>query len=354
MTKGLVTYEENGFPVELTTERDVSRAVHQGRLRPDTIVRHYHPSGPISTGRADNVEHLRAFFGIGVGAAALTPKQSDLNADGARGGQPARTVASKRRAKEPTAAPAIELLNNTSELVDKSVVDNYSHNEWTSRRGRKSHSFFWTLVVAAIILLAIFLGFRTLVKAPRNPATSNEILEPARTRQAIQFKAKPSPKSVENPLADLKSVISFDSPADCELGKPLKRITEGMWRYDETAGKIVGGSARVVPGIGLVRPRFTRTVRSEGGAEFEASLPVRGLWHGLEVSRIVDEGVEESDVGSFQIRFLETPERVREVLNKQGFELSPVGQYRELDPGAGLSGSIWVKKVPGGAMLGCS
>jgi hypothetical protein len=42
------------------------------------------------------------------------------------------------------------------------------------------------------------------------------------------------------------------------------------------------------------------------------------------------------------------------VLNRQGFRIPAVGQFRELDPDDEMSGSIWVKKVSGGSMLGCS
>jgi hypothetical protein len=65
MAGGLITYEENGFPVELVSDRDIERAVRQGRLRPDTLVRSYGPDGAPITGRADAVAHLKPFLGIG-------------------------------------------------------------------------------------------------------------------------------------------------------------------------------------------------------------------------------------------------------------------------------------------------
>lgn len=69
MAGGLITYEENGFPVELVGDRDIARAVAHGKLRPETIVREYGADGIASTGRADQIERLKAYF--------TTPEETD-------------------------------------------------------------------------------------------------------------------------------------------------------------------------------------------------------------------------------------------------------------------------------------
>jgi hypothetical protein len=64
MAEAMFTFEENGFPVELITERDIRKAVASGRLRRDTAVKIHFPGQPIFTRRADEVEDLRPFLGI--------------------------------------------------------------------------------------------------------------------------------------------------------------------------------------------------------------------------------------------------------------------------------------------------
>lgn len=73
MARGLITYEENGFPVELVSDRDIDRGIQQGRLRSDTVVRHHHPDGSLSTGRASDLQELRAFFEPEIQVAAPAP-----------------------------------------------------------------------------------------------------------------------------------------------------------------------------------------------------------------------------------------------------------------------------------------
>ncbi len=58
----MITYEENGFPVELTSERDIARAVRQNRIRADTIVREHRPDGTIVTARAGDLPALRSLL----------------------------------------------------------------------------------------------------------------------------------------------------------------------------------------------------------------------------------------------------------------------------------------------------
>lgn len=96
MAGGLITYEENGFPVELVSDRDIARAVAQGKLRPETIVREYGADGTASTGRADHFERLKAYF--------TTPEETDRAAPN----EPAAPARASRTEHLP-AGPAISM-----------------------------------------------------------------------------------------------------------------------------------------------------------------------------------------------------------------------------------------------------
>ena len=63
-TAAMITYEENGFPVELLSSRDIERAIRQGKLRPETIVTDHREDGSRHIGRADEVARLRPAFGL--------------------------------------------------------------------------------------------------------------------------------------------------------------------------------------------------------------------------------------------------------------------------------------------------
>ncbi|HEY7811284.1 MAG TPA: DUF805 domain-containing protein [Allosphingosinicella sp.] len=64
MTEGTITFEENGFPVELVTARDIERAVAAGRLRPTTLVTQHLPGATPITLRAAEVARLQPVLGV--------------------------------------------------------------------------------------------------------------------------------------------------------------------------------------------------------------------------------------------------------------------------------------------------
>jgi hypothetical protein len=64
MAEAMITFEENDFPVELISDRDIRKAVSAGRLRRDTLVKIHEVGQPVLTRRADTVERLRPFLGI--------------------------------------------------------------------------------------------------------------------------------------------------------------------------------------------------------------------------------------------------------------------------------------------------
>ena len=85
-----------------------------------------------------------------------------------------------------------------------------------------------------------------------------------------------------------------------------------------------------------------------------ADLDLAGRWHGLAVTGLRRSFYEESDVGAFQVRFGEPPERVREILNRQGFRLPPVGELREIEDEGITDRRSGIERTEGGAALTCT
>lgn len=66
----------------------------------------------------------------------------------------------------------------------------------------------------------------------------------------------------------------------------------------------------------------------------ETILPLHGEWLGLNVTSLAVDAAEESDNISDEIRFSDSPARVRAVLNRHGFDLPVPG---EADGGSALA-----------------
>lgn len=64
MTGPIITFEYGGFPIELTSEKDIQKAIATGRLRADTIVTIRAGDGSAITRPADSVDLLRQHLGI--------------------------------------------------------------------------------------------------------------------------------------------------------------------------------------------------------------------------------------------------------------------------------------------------
>jgi uncharacterized membrane protein YhaH (DUF805 family) len=62
MKSSTIVLEENGFPVELVSDRDIERSVAGGRLRPDSLITLVKTGEAPRTMRAAEFERLRPFF----------------------------------------------------------------------------------------------------------------------------------------------------------------------------------------------------------------------------------------------------------------------------------------------------
>ena len=204
----------------------------------------------------------------------------------------------------------------------------------------------WAIAAALFVLLAGLL----LLVLPQRPSEGGSEQPPPATAQAPRAPAEPEP-------VDLGAALGLDSLTDCAPEPVLASILEQMVRSDpETFESRRGGPIRV-PGLcAAAVPTFERTREIEGNADIRAvaaDLDFAGRWHGLAVAGLRRSFYEESDVSAFQVRFAEPPERVRQILNRHGFRLPPVGEMREIERGGHVD-LRRVERIEGGAALTCA
>jgi hypothetical protein len=201
------------------------------------------------------------------------------------------------------------------------------------------------LIVAALAAVAavVFL----LLPRDRTPA-------PAVPPQKQAAKA-PAPSAPEP--ADLGALLGLGSLADCSRSNALASVLEQMVRIDPTTFESMRGGPIRVPGHERpLVPTFERTREIDGNADIRAvvaDLELSGRWHGLAVTGLRRSFYEESDVGAFQLRFAEPPERVRDVLIGHGFRLASVGEVREIEE-EGMTTSLVIERDGDGAALSCT
>jgi hypothetical protein len=163
--------------------------------------------------------------------------------------------------------------------------------------------------------------------------------------ESLMAETARSTRTIEPPLPNLDRVLEFDEPGDCVFGSNLRRIIRGL---TTTGGdQILPGTPFRVQGYDAwLVPTYHR---SEDGL-VTATLPLTGTWHGLKVSRIY---TEVQFHRYFEIRFLEPPERIRQVLNEAGFVLPAVGERRVTSEVHDFQSWQAVVELPGGGALAC-
>src|ERR1044072_8170802 len=142
------------------------------------------------------------------------------------------------------------------------------------------------------------------------------------------------------------------------MADPLENIFDRMMVLD-----LQTYESRPTPAIAVrvlpaqILPLLERTGRVEAGLDertVTVDLDLPGLWHGLRVVRLRRVYIEESDSAVSEIHFADPPERVRTVLNRAGFRLPRVGQWRGAQPGQEVGASRRVEAIEGGAALACA
>ena len=165
--------------------------------------------------------------------------------------------------------------------------------------------------------------------------------------------AKPTPAA----LPTLDAILTFKSPAGCDMTPGTEKLFARMVRLDQTTYTASPGPAVTLPGFASpLTPTFSRNRNAEPGIDVrdvEATLPITGLWHGLHVSKIRYRFMEESSFWERQIRFLEPPAKLRAALNVLRFRLPTIGEFRKFSSDDEVSAGIGVEVIPGGAALTC-
>jgi hypothetical protein len=211
--------------------------------------------------------------------------------------------------------------------------------------------------LVALLAFAILAVAAWLLLAPRpsnEPAASNRT---AATEPSARTGAAPGLPIPTGP-ADLGAALGLASLAECRPGTALASILEQMVRTDSRTFESRRGGPISVPGHAQpLVPTFERRREVEGNAdirEVTADLALTGRWHGLAVNGLRRSFFEESDVSSFEIRFAEPPQRVRETLVRHGFRLPTVGDFADVGEGEEISAAIAVERREGGASLICA
>ncbi|SPU46615.1 hypothetical protein [Brevundimonas diminuta] len=165
--------------------------------------------------------------------------------------------------------------------------------------------------------------------------------------------AVPSGKTVITPdvppallapqIPSLDAILAFEDARQCRPGPQLVAVLEALTRTE--GDQILPGKPFRIDGYsGLLRPTYRK---SEDGLVI-STLPLTGTWHGLRVSQIY---LEVQFHTYFEIRFSEPPERVRAVLNQEGFVLPVVGERQVTsDPDAFPSWQAVIDLREGGAL----
>jgi hypothetical protein len=146
----------------------------------------------------------------------------------------------------------------------------------------------------------------------------------------------------------LSALLRFEDPVTCKDNETLASIFETLLKWNPASPET--GRAVQVPGF--PQPIMPTQLRTTSAVETsnETILPLHGEWHGLKVTALAVDADEASDNISNEIRFSDSPARVRAVLNRHGFDLPAPGEFRRTNP---EFGSIMILEVEGGSALSC-
>lgn len=150
----------------------------------------------------------------------------------------------------------------------------------------------------------------------------------------------------------LDGVIGFSDGSSCEPYPATEELLSNLLVNTSNPRELALGNL-VLPE--RFRPAFGEarlTKEMEGDlTNYDVTVPVSGLWHGLKITEISSSGMPESDAGAWTYTFNEPFERVRDVLNSMGFGFDNKGNQPR-DP---LEDHIWASLFvdKGSTILSC-
>jgi hypothetical protein len=152
-------------------------------------------------------------------------------------------------------------------------------------------------------------------------------------------------------------VLLQGAPSTCGFGDEVRAILRNAIPTELPVGETRTASAIDVPGFPEpIAPRVRKLAGTTAAAPQATivDLLTPGSWHGLRVIRLRAVSWSGGQIGAVHVRFAERAARVREVLNRAGFNVPPTGQLRSLD-GEGRSVEMGIEAVPGaGTALICA
>ena len=187
------------------------------------------------------------------------------------------------------------------------------------------------------------------------PAARN--LRRRRQRRRRPRRRRPAPPAPPEPV-DLGATLGLDSLADCARSAALASILD---RWSGSTRDLRKPARRADRGAGL-RPAAGPDVRAD--ARGSTAIPTSARSTPISTFPAAGTGSRSPASGgasmrratppSFEIRFAEPPERVRETLGRHGFRLPAVGELRESGRRRGSRRCIGVERIEGGAALTCA
>lgn len=192
------------------------------------------------------------------------------------------------------------------------------------------------IVIAALLATAIggYIGL-----------SSTTIMK--KTKDGDKAGAQPGSSDSADPAARLSAILKFDKPGECAPANDLAAAFADLRALEPaTATKSVT--------IGLNGPSFAADVlRAQQGNATIARMVVSGTLEGLRVNELRTTRFDGSDAEVIQIRFSESPDRVRGRLNEAGFSIAKPNELKTVDLEGGRGLAYGVESVTGGAALTC-
>jgi hypothetical protein len=169
-----------------------------------------------------------------------------------------------------------------------------------------------------------------------NPSTANKASAAdngTATATVVTPAPTPTPTPAPTPTArDLSDLIDFAKPADCKLGPNMTKMAGSNFAaFDDKTNLSVSTEVHL-PGVTApIRSVVTHPHPDDpAGNYFLTIVPLQGVWHGLPVAGLAQQGYEESEIDTTPgVVFAASPAQVVPVLRKAGFKLSNDGS--ELD-----------------------
>jgi len=171
-----IIYENNGFPVELSSERQLQSAVATGRLRPDTLVKTPAGDGQLVLCRAEDVPLLRPYFPLPSPGPPLPPEPSPAAGRDDRVPVPGQAAAGGVSAAAQRTAPPASADERSGDVAthppvharpslpagdgffDFALLPLRRYAEFTGRSRRREYWSFLLLQLVAIIVGFLLIG----------------------------------------------------------------------------------------------------------------------------------------------------------------------------------------------------